>query len=335
MDGFSFLQFTVPHLCKHVLEFSLVFMFRGNIESIPGWMDECLGRFKNLRELELIYGSAMEAAVSLRLAQGIASLLGTITLKHLSLAFRGSLDDPLRILPACSATLERLTIQGYDGYILATMLTTPSVVRLEALRNVELYGPLNPFTQENTIECPNLESFTILHYNSSPWELPSWIPASIQKLVLQVSSRSGDLQFKRPVNPTSLKIEIRLHNEDVAWVTERINHLPFLDHLRRLEINILSKTFNLILPASAHYEALCCLLQPLQRPTLLVHIIFSVDVGRFLDIGVDELEDIRVRETARLGEAFAPLIKAGGFSAQLVIRYRRSEESPVVMQYSV
>lgn len=56
-----------------------------------------------------------------------------------------------------------------------------------------------------------------------------------------------------------------------------------------------------------------------------------------MDIGVDELESIRVGQAARLGEAFSPLIKAGGFSAQLVVRYRGSEENPtaVVMQCSV
>ncbi|KAF4586615.1 hypothetical protein EYR40_010627 [Pleurotus pulmonarius] len=335
VDGFSFLQFTVPHLCKHALELSLV--FSGDIESIPGWMDECLGRFRNLRDLELIYWSDMEPTLSLRLAQGIASLLGPINLKYLSLLFWNSLDDLFHILPTCSATLERLTIQGHDGYTTVTMLATPSVVRLEALRNVELHGLVNPFTQTNTIECPNLESFSILHYQRKPWELPPWIPASIHKLVLQVSSASGRLQFTRPIYPASLTIELNSRISEVVWVTECINHLPFLDHLRRLEIKISSGRNNLILPASAHYEALCCLLQPLQRPTLLVHIIFSVDVRRFLDIGVDELEDIRVREAARLGEAFAPLIKAGGFLAQLVVRYRGSGENPteVAMQCSV
>lgn len=49
VDGFSFQHSTVPHLCKHVLEFSLV--FSEDVESFPRWFDECLGRFKNLREL--------------------------------------------------------------------------------------------------------------------------------------------------------------------------------------------------------------------------------------------------------------------------------------------
>lgn len=60
----------------------------------------------------------------------------------------------------------------------------PSVVRLETL-HVELHALLNPFFQRNTVECPNLESFTILHYGYIPWELPQWIPAGIHKLVLQ------------------------------------------------------------------------------------------------------------------------------------------------------
>ncbi|KDQ32168.1 hypothetical protein PLEOSDRAFT_1100677 [Pleurotus ostreatus PC15] len=334
VDGFSFFHFTVPRLCKHVLEFSLV--FSGDIESIPRWMDECLGRFTNLRKLELIYWSDMDAAVSLQLAQGIASLLNTINLKHLSLLFCDNFDDLLRILPACSATLERLTIQGHDGYTPTTVLATPSAVRLEALRSAELYGLLNPFTQTNTIECPNLESVTILHYRRGPWELPPWIPASITKLILQVSSTSGRLQFSRTVYPASLKIELNSLIGDVAWVTECINHLPFLNYLQQLEIKISSARNKFILPPSAHYEALCRLLQPLQRPTLLLHIIFSVDVRRCVDIGVGELEDVRVGQEGRLEEAFAPLIKAGGFSAQLVVRYRGSEETPpAVMQCSV
>lgn len=81
----------------------------------------------------------MDAAVSLRLAQGIASLLDTINLKHLSPLFCDNFDDLLHILPACSATLEHLTIQGHDGYTPTTMLVTPLAVRFEALRNVELY----------------------------------------------------------------------------------------------------------------------------------------------------------------------------------------------------
>lgn len=191
VDGFSFLHSTVPHLCKHVLEFSLV--FTGDVESFPRWFDECLGRFKNLRKLEVICWSTwvMGTSVSLRLAQGIASLLGTISLKHLSLLYWNDFDNLLRILPACPATLEHLTIRGDGG--LYTLRTQWPTVRLETLRHVELHAILHPFFQRNTVECPNLESFTISHSGSSPWELPSWIPASIQKLVLQGTSHFNSI----------------------------------------------------------------------------------------------------------------------------------------------
>ncbi|KDQ27976.1 hypothetical protein PLEOSDRAFT_158153 [Pleurotus ostreatus PC15] len=335
-EAFAFLHSTAPHLCKYVRELRL--RFCSDVVWVPAWMDACLSRFTNLRELELRYFSEMGPTVTTPLVQGIVSLLATISLKRLALLFWDKFvnaSDMSRILFACSATLEEFMIDCLLWEPSRRIMSfVPPVVHLKALRRLELDESITPFAHTNTIECPDLATFTISHYQDHPWELPPWIPASISDLNLRVSVRSGPLQFERLVYPSRLTIQLISLDGDIAWLEGNINRLPFHHRLRELTIKIVSYGQNLSsFPESTCYETLCRLLLPHQYPGLLKRIIFNIRIWEHADIDIAELDSIRMRETVRLEAAFSPLSAVGPFSALVFVHLGPGEHKPnVVMQ---
>ncbi|KAF9495326.1 hypothetical protein BDN71DRAFT_1495979 [Pleurotus eryngii] len=299
-DAFAFLHSSAPHLCKYVLELRL--RFCSEVVWVPAWTDACLSRFTNLRELELRYLSEMEPMVATPLVQGIASLLATISLKRLALLFWDKYDNALDlslILSACSATLEEFMID--------CLLWEPS------RRIMSFVPPVSWANQShtNTIECPDLATFTISHYQAHPWELPPWIPASISDLNLRVRTL---------VYPSCLTIQLISLDGDITWLEGKLNRLPFHHRLLELTIKIVSYGQNLSpFPESACYETLCCLLLPHQYPALLKCIIFNIRIREHADIDIPELDNIRMRETVRMEAAFSLLLAVGPFSAQVVL----------------
>ncbi|KAF9493563.1 hypothetical protein BDN71DRAFT_1450020 [Pleurotus eryngii] len=322
---YAALHFEMPHLCKHIRELSL------NITSAaappPEWLDDCLSRFTNLKELELRNCSEFaQPGVNPSFVRAIsASLLPNTSLKCLALIGFRDASDLLLVLSACSTTLEDLMIHCRQGeYSPATTAVVPSVLHMEALRSLELYLPPAPFTQADVIECPNLQTLFVFQESPVPWELPSWIPASISELIVQVPLGAPLPRFGQPIRPSSLTIQLDAIDGDITWIEGCTARLPFLDHLRQLAIKVVVDCDYHVLtfPESSLYEALCRLLQPLQqRPTLQAHIILYVFVESHIDLEADALDILRRRETARLEEAFAPSLKAGALSVQLVFRY--------------
>ncbi|KAF7428746.1 hypothetical protein PC9H_007978 [Pleurotus ostreatus] len=321
-SSLDFLHFTAPHLCKDILGLHLD--LSTETTEVPQWIDVCLGRFTKLRELELRYWSDVESISRASLLRGITSMLAGASLKRLALVdWARSANNPkdlLLILSACSATLEYLMIDSLPRGSSHTTPIVPSVVRMEALRRIELYKFPTPFTRSITIECPNLETFAISCNEQVPWELPSWIPERIPKLELQSTYRYTLLQFRWPIYPSSLTIQLMPFG--ITWPPDDfLALLPFFDCLRHLTIKVFSSVRALQppFPESTHYDALCHLLQSLQRPTLLKRIIITVENRAPTPLEGDELEGIRVRENARLEKAFAPFLKSGTLSVQVVL----------------
>lgn len=187
-------HFRRPHLCKYIRQLRLSFSIETT--SPPEWINACLTRFKNLRELHLDFWSDLNVEVSTRLLPGITAMISTIGLKRLALQdwddrFVNNPSYLWHILFACSTTLEGLMIHFRPRQGLPTpMPVVPStVMRLGALRHLELYEPPTTFARTANIECPNLETFTTSCGGvDSPWELPSWIPESISELNIQGTS---------------------------------------------------------------------------------------------------------------------------------------------------
>ncbi len=150
------------------------------------------------------------------------------------------------------------------------------------------------------------------------------------------TGQSGFPQLRWPIHPSHLTFDLLQFNDDMTWLGEYINQLPFLDRLRQLTIKSFSNQTQLSFPDASRYEALYRSIQLLQRPTLSKHIIFTIQFHRhILDIADTELESIRMRELARLQEVFLPL-KADGLSIQLVVLlFGGNEEHRVLMQCSV
>lgn len=355
-------HFKVPHLCKYIRELLLSFSFETTPP--PEWIGACLGRFTNLRTLELRFWSVLMVNVRTPLLLGITSTISTVGLRCLALQDWDSsfVNDPsylLAMLSACSTTLEELMIDFRSkGASFTTMPVVPpaAVVHLQALRHLKLYQPPTSFARTAGIECPNLETFATSQGDlNAPWELPSWIPGSISELNLQgtftfypyllwanqvtlfpVASQCSFPQLRRPIYPSRLTFQLVPFDGDMAWIGECINHFPFLDCLRQLTIKSLSNHSQLSFPDASRYEALYRFLQPLQRSTLMKRVTFTIAFHRrVLDIPDVELESIRTRELARLEEMFLPL-KAVGFSIQLVvILYWGDSQRRVLIRCSV
>lgn len=160
-------------------------------------MPDCLLLLKNLRALRLRNcRSAPPPIVPAPFLLGILSLISSVPLKTLHLeswSFLKDGSDLLYILSCCSTTLEDLFIQktAYDhGMIVDTRTRAPSVVRLEALRNLRLFKWTGnaAIPQTNLIECLNLERLVITRTHAGPWDIPPWIPAGLLELILQGTS---------------------------------------------------------------------------------------------------------------------------------------------------
>lgn len=121
----------------------------------------------------------------------------------------------------------------------------------------------------------------------------------------------------------------------ITWpLDDFLARLPFCDHLRHLTIKVFSsvRAQQPSFPESTHYDALCHLLQSLQRPTLLKRIIVTVESWARSPLEGDELEGIRVRENARLEKAFAPFLKSGTLSVQVVLLHWGESEREVLVR---
>ncbi len=190
----EFLNFTAPHLSKHIVELTL--QWDDCILDTPEWISECLLRLSGLRALRLKNcRAAPPPVVPGPFALGILSLIAAVPLKALYLeswSFLKDASDLLHILSRCSSSLEDLFIQktAYDHGTIANdgrAVDGGGTVCLDSLQILRLFEWIGsaPLPQTALVECPNLERLEITRTHSGPWEIPSWIPAGLSELVLQ------------------------------------------------------------------------------------------------------------------------------------------------------
>ncbi|KAF4586599.1 hypothetical protein EYR40_010611 [Pleurotus pulmonarius] len=323
---FEFLHFTAPHLCKYILELRISYCG----DSVPAWMDACLSRFINLRELELYGWAGTRREIAAPITEGIASLLSSINLERLVLSFWDEDEDDsdmLLILSACSGTIEDLSMDTLPPKRSVDL----SAIPLQALRRLELNVCSLPFDEMSTIVCPNLNAFAFNLHEDYAFELPSWLPASISELSIRASSTTRLPQIKQPLHRLTLQLES--YDSDTPWLSEYINHLPFLDELRELIINIgvHSEETPLPLPDFVHYEALHHLLQPIKHSKLAIQITLHVWIPKHPE--ADELDGIRLQEIERMEGTYSPLLQGGSFLGRLLIVW--GDEDRVVTRCEV
>lgn len=149
----------------------------------PEWIPDCLKRFTNLRALRL--DDRNRVADSWPLRRLMEPLLSTVCLKQLHLhtcVAPLNASDLLPILSACSNTLEYLSMEfnkTFEETSPAQAASEQPIVHLDALRELRLHG----LPQIIRIECPNLESLTVLH-DKNACNVPSWIPTGLSRLVM-------------------------------------------------------------------------------------------------------------------------------------------------------
>ncbi|KDQ32139.1 hypothetical protein PLEOSDRAFT_1100655 [Pleurotus ostreatus PC15] len=330
-DAFLFLHSTAPHLCPLILNLRLSFR-AGAGEAVPEWMGACLSRFTNLRALELW---RMPPKDTTPLTQAIVSLLASTSLSRLTLMgwdHGNNISDLRRILSACSVSLAHLTIAGYNHLPLhaASAASDRPAVSLKALRKLELFDlsrSATPFGRSIFLDCPNLETFTVLQELSDggPWGLPSWIPARITTLNLHATTAATLPQFTRPIYPSRLTVQREAYVVGDTYVLQCINRLPFIDHLERLTIKMIYREHGLLsMSRSMHYNELSGVLQSLRHPALSIRLIlnFTAAASDEKNFGADELDRITRGEIAKLKEAFAPLLRTGALSILVAIGSR-------------
>lgn len=179
----SFLHFTSPHLCRYTLQLVLSLSVQPSHMQAPEWIPDCLKRFTNLRALRL--DDRNRVADSWPLRRLMEPLLSTVCLKQLHLhtcVAPLNASDLLPILSACSNTLEYLSMEfnkTFEETSPAQAASEQPIVHLDALRELRLHG----LPQIIRIECPNLESLTVLH-DKNACNVPSWIPTGLSRLVM-------------------------------------------------------------------------------------------------------------------------------------------------------
>ncbi|KAF7416254.1 hypothetical protein PC9H_002519 [Pleurotus ostreatus] len=329
----EFLNFTAPHLSKHIVELTL--QWDDCILDTPEWIPGCLLRLHGLRALRLKnYRAAPPPMVPAPFALGILSLIAAVPLKALYLeswSFLEDASDLLRILSCCSGSLEDLFIQktAYDHGTIAddggTVLgggTVLSTVCLESLRILRLFEWIGsaPLPTTELLQCPNLERLEITRTHAGPWDIPSWIPAGLSELVLQVEPGTWMPGLGSSIRPSRLTIDITNQGYSIAtylevmeWVEDCIDHhIPFPDLLRYLTVKI--NTYPRSLgphhsPELEDYVAMSAALQQIHErlnlERITVNIVYTTDEG---DTRIDG-----PLELTKLDVAFSQLVDTGLF----------------------
>ncbi|KAL4256735.1 hypothetical protein AB1N83_011755 [Pleurotus pulmonarius] len=181
------------------------------------------------------------------------SLLTAARIEELAMEFWDDAHDPTfrPILLGCQATLKKLTLRVYtDGESIADAgrlgsLTTTSPVRLEALREFDYVNTDEVANKIRLISCPNIESLTITHSRTTHCMIPPWPTTKLSELVLNVNRDSAIPQFSKSIRPSYLTIRIRKealqpYRSATDWIKDCMDRLPFPNHLRHLNICIIT-----------------------------------------------------------------------------------------------
>ncbi len=185
----SFLQFTAPHLYKHIIELTILFdhEFRGDLEH---WVADALSQFVHLRYLCII--DTNRSAVSKLLALRLPAFLSGVPIQHFDACnLHFDAGDLHLILSTFSSTLRGLllwectsssSIAGKMPYY----YEGPAITSLPALRRLVLKpepkaAPMLPL---NNLEMPRLSSLTCI-YGEHFYDLSQRDLASVSELTLQ------------------------------------------------------------------------------------------------------------------------------------------------------
>lgn len=185
LPRFSFLHFQAAHLCKYIRAVYFEASAAARIVAKAEWFPECFARLTNLHKLRLF--SCVDGPLpAASLAAFAAPQLRKLYIQGWQFA---GVYDLLSMFPP---TLEELQVdcikfdRSPDSVASRALeLKAPRIpgVRLEALRNLEIYHGDELFATPHLIECPNLARLFIC-WPGERMHLPPWLPASLPELVL-------------------------------------------------------------------------------------------------------------------------------------------------------
>ncbi|KAF4579256.1 hypothetical protein EYR36_001066 [Pleurotus pulmonarius] len=322
-----------PLLEANQLTIDVVFERWGQVEEpAPAWLPTCFKRFENLRKLHVSCFASVPSPFSALHTLGITSLLAAGRVEHFQMECYDLVEDDAGLLPIfslCSSTLEEITLCLCVDRPGAQHVTFPhwkpgprdqETVCLKALRKLDFEEDVPRLHETNRIECPNLECLTITHNSSSPWWIPSWIPASLPELVLKVSDKWAVPDFATFVRPSRITIDICKSDRGsyrtvLAWIKDCIDHLPSPNDLRQLTIRIKVYCVRPLevfdYPTFEDHQELYRVIEPLHRHGTIerINLQFATENWRFEPIPAD-----KTKEIATMQEVFAPLLEGGQFA---------------------
>lgn len=231
------------------------------------------------------------------------------------------------VLSMLSATLEELIIQ--DIAFWDSEGEGSSIIRLEALRSLELIGVSHSLHQfDNFIECPNLQSFTAQWPRQQYMKLPSWLPDSLSKLSLRAQLDCSIPAFGTPIRPSTVVVDVAGHRsffDLFKWIKDCIDSLPFPSSITTLILNVEHKFFVLLhteglYPEVSDYVVLSRCLQQLADLGELKNISLNIQVDAEVSSMSDYLDTDEARERAKLRMGFTSLLETNVLKADFRLR---------------
>ncbi|KAL4259030.1 F-box domain-containing protein [Pleurotus pulmonarius] len=322
----SFLYFTAPHLSKHIVEV----VIRGESSrrssyTFPDWTAYCFDLLNNLRSLRFHHVTGEWSQMPTPLVQGITTLLRAPRLRKLHISGQAFGDDT-RTLPyllsLCSGTLQDLVLQNVHMTQPGIETDGLSAINMGALSSLRLECVSHPGLTETRIKCPKLES-VVVKTNDMGERYPLWISSGVKELKLIVFPWSGIPKFGNATRISVLTIDMAtptILSEFQGWLEACISGLPHPNLLAELTIRLEYDPWRRRYPELAEYAALSSYLAQLRDRMPLERI--SATVQMVVHGGMVEETD-QVRETAKLRDGFAPILRSG-----VNIRLVQHQEAP-------
>ncbi|KDQ25447.1 hypothetical protein PLEOSDRAFT_160090 [Pleurotus ostreatus PC15] len=329
LDRLSFLHFTAPYLTRYIV--CLHLWWDDDVTLAPPWVSDCFVQMRNLTSLCLIWDPSTTVAAHIALSTlGIMSLIPELCLKELALVGWRVDEDGSDILPflsACSTSLDELVILITHTFDHGASLrpADPSIIRLEALRELVVIGKGDRLPRIDAIECPNLRSLTIEHLGDGSWAIPPKISDKLVDLTVTAPCSSLIPELGQRIRPSELKLEVQKESDEayrsaMVWIRDCIARLPFPCAIRELVIEIANEEGKdldaLDYPSLADYEELYRAVRSLAQHGALRNM--DVTVKTYVASG-KVYEDDHEGEAAKLDEAFGPLLRTGKMTVNLTL----------------
>ncbi|KAF4566039.1 hypothetical protein EYR36_011453 [Pleurotus pulmonarius] len=278
-----------------------------------------------LRLLRLFRSTYNLQSMPTPLVQGITTLLRAPRLRKLHISGQAFGDDT-RTLPyllsLCSGTLQDLVLQNVHMTQPGIETDGLSAINMGALSSLRLECVSHPGLTETRIKCPKLES-VVVKTNDMGERYPLWISSGVKELKLIVFPWSGIPKFGNATRISVLTIDMAtptILSEFQGWLEACISGLPHPNLLAELTIRLEYDPWRRRYPELAEYAALSSYLAQLRDRMPLERI--SATVQMVVHGGMVEETD-QVRETAKLRDGFAPILRSG-----VNIRLVQHQEAP-------